>query len=192
MTRFLYFFVESRVFAADLFRLRGKVSRGEFQWAIRNDPGFHFLFYFRIATLYSKYSLLGLLGRIMYRKLTFLYGYQIPRRTCLGRGLRISHFGPLVINQLAKIGDNCYVSHNVTIGKANRGDYAGCPIIGNRVWIGPGAVIVGGISIGNNVLIAPNSYVNRDIPSNSIVIGNPAIAIANASATEGYILHVFE
>ncbi|MGL6039532.1 MAG: serine acetyltransferase, partial [Soonwooa sp.] len=57
----------------------------------------------------------------------------------------------------------------------------------DEVWIGPNAVIVGGITIGNNVLIAPNAYVNMDVPANSVVIGNPAQITPNNMATEGYI-----
>jgi serine O-acetyltransferase len=53
--------------------------------------------------------------------------------------------------------------------------------------MGANAVIVGGISIGNNVLIAPNSYVNFDVPDNSVVMGNPATIMARENATEGYI-----
>lgn len=62
----------------------------------------------------------------------------------------------------------------------------GVPTIGNEVWIGPNAVIVGGgITIGNNVLIAANSYFN--VPSNSIVIGNPGKIIPSTRATDVYI-----
>lgn len=63
----------------------------------------------------------------------------------------------------------------------------GVPTIGNDVWIDPNAVIVGGINIGDNVLIAANSFVNFDVPSNSIVIGNPGKIIPSVRATEGYI-----
>jgi len=63
----------------------------------------------------------------------------------------------------------------------------GAPTIGNEVWIGVNATIVGKISIGNDVLIAPNTYVNCDIPSHSIVFGNPCIIKHNDRATEGYI-----
>ena len=59
--------------------------------------------------------------------------------------------------------------------------------IGNDVWIGPNAVIVGNIKIGNNVLIAPNAYVNKDVPDNSIALGNPAQVFSKEDATEGYI-----
>ena len=62
-----------------------------------------------------------------------------------------------------------------------------CTYLGNSVWIGPNAVIVEKINIGDNVLIAANSYVNFDVPSNSIVIGNPGRDIPSANAIEGYI-----
>lgn len=67
------------------------------------------------------------------------------------------------------------------------GKNQGFPVIGDEVWIGTNAVIVGGITIGNNVLIAPNAYVNFDIPENSVVMGNPGKIYESENATEGYI-----
>lgn len=90
------------------------------------------------------------------------------------------------------IGKNCNISPNVVIGQTNKGKRKGAPQIGDEVWIGTGAVIVGKITIGNNVLIAPNSYVNFDIPSNSLVLGNPATIIPkDKSITEGYINNIY-
>lgn len=66
-----------------------------------------------------------------------------------------------------------------------RGKRAGCPIIGNKVYIASGTVITGKVKIGNNVLIAANSFVNFDIPDNSIVIGNKIVK--SDTATEYYI-----
>ncbi len=63
----------------------------------------------------------------------------------------------------------------------------GTPVIGNEVWIGINAAIVGKITIGDDVLIAPNRYVNCDVPSHSIVFGNPCIIKHRENATEGYI-----
>ena len=68
----------------------------------------------------------------------------------------------------------------------------GTPTIGNKVWIGINSTIVGKITIGDDVLIAPNSYVNRDIPSHSIVFGNPCIVKYRENATENYINNVKE
>ena len=64
------------------------------------------------------------------------------------------------MKEMTIIGDNCSITHNVTIVKTNRVSKKGCPVIGNEVWIGAGAVIVGKIIIGSNVLIAPNAFVN--------------------------------
>lgn len=60
-------------------------------------------------------------------------------------------------------------------------------MIGNRVWIGTNAVVVGNIVIGDDVLIAPNAYVNFNVPSHSVVVGNPAKIISRENAVEGYI-----
>src|SRR5690606_24072101 len=105
----------------------------------------------------------------------------------IGGGLYLGHWGAIVINPKAKIGKNCNLAQGVTIGQTNRGESAGVPVIGDNVWIGANAVIVGGITIGNNVMIAPNSYVNRSVASNSIVVGNPMSTKESENAVEGYI-----
>lgn len=74
-----------------------------------------------------------------------------------------------------------------SLDKRIGGGKQGAPIIGNEVWIGINAVIVGHVKIGDDVLIAPNSYVNCDVPSHSIVFGNPCIIKYRDNATEGYV-----
>lgn len=92
---------------------------------------------------------------------------------------------------MVELGDNCVLGAGITIGRENRGERNGAPTIGNLVWIGANAVVVGKITVGDNVLIAPNAYVNFNVPSNSIVIGNPGKIISNRpNATEGYIKNV--
>lgn len=88
-----------------------------------------------------------------------------------------------------RIGRNCNIHKGVIIGQTNRGINKGVPTIGDSVWIGVNAAIVGRITIGEDVLIAPNSYVNIDVPSHSIVFGNPCIIKHREKATEGYINH---
>lgn len=105
----------------------------------------------------------------------------------LGNGFIIEHINGIVINPLVSIGDNCNIYNGVTIGLEKRGKRKGVPTIGNEVWIGANACIVGKINIGNNVLIAPGAYVNFDVPDNSIVVGNPGKVIHNDRATEVYI-----
>ena len=74
-----------------------------------------------------------------------------------------------------------------TIGRNNRGNI-GSPVIGNQVFIGINATIVGNIHIGNDVLIAPNSYVNVNVPDHSVVIGNPGVIHHRDNATEDYVV----
>jgi serine O-acetyltransferase len=116
---------------------------------------------------------------------------QIPAETKIGKGFYIGHFGRIIIHPRVVMGENINIATGVTIGKSNRGMKRGTPTIGNNVWIGTNAVIVGDIVIGEDVLIAPNSYVNFDVPSHSIVIGNPAKIHFRANATEGYINRPF-
>ena len=114
---------------------------------------------------------------------------QIPYSTQIGEGFYIGHCGRIIINSDAVLGKNVNIATGVTIGQENRGARKGCPVIGNSVWIGTNAVIVGNIKIGDDVLIAPLTFVNFDIPSHSIVIGNPAKIIPSGNATDGYVEH---
>ena len=155
-------------------------------------PGFRYTFFLRYANHYKSTFLVGLLFRFILRRMGRKFGYQIPYSTNIGGGFYIGHFGTIVINHQAIIGKNCNIAHSVTIGMANRGKYKGVPTLGDKVWIGTGAVIVGQISIGSNVLIAPNSYVNTNVPPNSIVIGNPPNIISNEISTEGYIIDIYD
>lgn len=151
------------------------------------SPNLHYIYWFRNTQKYSKSSFLGKIYRIILRHYQIKYGFQIYPETEIGEGFYLGHWGALVINPKVKIGKNCNIAQGVTIGQANRGERIGVPEIGDEVWIGTNAVIAGHIKIGNNVLIAPNAYVNTDVPSNSIVIGNPAQITPNEKATNGYI-----
>ncbi|MEY8758552.1 serine acetyltransferase [Chryseobacterium tongliaoense] len=171
----------------DFYRESGKwLSRFEI-WAKCINPNLHFIYLLRKTQEYKKKSLPGTFWRFVLRHHQIKYGFQIYPETEIGEGFYLGHWGSLVINPNAKIGINCNIAQGVTIGQQNRGKNEGFPKIGNEVWIGPNAVIVGGITIGDNVLIGPNSYVNFDVPSNSVVIGNPGKIYSTENATEGYI-----
>lgn len=103
----------------------------------------------------------------------------------------MGHAYNITINCRATIGRNCNIHKGIVIGQANRGAHKGCPTIGDRVWIGINAAIVGKI-IGDDVLIAPNSFVNVDVPSHSVVFGNPCVIKHRDHATDGYVNNVVE
>jgi len=171
---------------ADLFRYSGESSSGKLLPALL-IPGFRFIFLLRKSARHDKNSIRGFIYRMLLYFHSHIYGFQIPPSTRIGKGLYIGHWGTIIVNGNAVIGDFCNLSPGVTIGQTNRGSNKGVPRIGNKVWIGTNAVIVGNISIGDNVLIAPNSFVNISVPSNSLVMGNPASIVPKENATEGYI-----
>lgn len=129
--------------------------------------------------------------QLLYRLLFYYYKkrnlIELSKETDIGEGLYFGHPYCITINPNVAIGKNCNIHKGVTIGQENRGERKGTPTIGNNVWIGVNATIVGKISISDDVLIAPNSYVNQNIPPHSIVFGNPCIIKAKENATDGYI-----
>ena len=90
----------------------------------------------------------------------------------IGYGLRISHFEGGVIINCKSMGCYCSVNSGVVCG--NNGGQQRRPIIGNHVNIAVGAKVIGEVVIGDNVLIAPNAVVVKDVPENVIVAGVPA------------------
>lgn len=112
---------------------------------------------------------------------------ELPARLKVGPGLFLGHPYCITINPDTVIGSHVNIHKGVTIGMENRGIRKGVPTIGNHVWIGVNATVVGKITIGDDVLIAPNSFVNCDVPSHSIVIGNPCVMKHKENATEGYL-----
>jgi len=121
---------------------------------------------------------------VYYRKKNLI---ELTENVVIGEGLYLGHAYCITINSEVVIGKNCNIHKGVTIGQENRGKRKGTPVIGNEVWIGINSTIVGRITIGDDVLIAPNSYVNCDIPSHSIVMGNPCMIKHKENATKDYI-----
>lgn len=114
-------------------------------------------------------------------------GIDFGGNTNIGEGFLIGHWGRIVVNCNAKFGHEIMLTHNVTIGRDIRGKRAGVPTIGNRVCIRTNSTVVGNITIGDDVIIAPNTFVNFDVPPHSIVIGNPATIHHRENATEGHM-----
>lgn len=132
----------------------------------------------------------GLWGMIYRKQLQYLEsrtGFSFENNMTIGDGLIIGHRGTIVINGQAQFGSQLFITHGVTIGRDIRGKRAGVPTFGDRVCIRANSTVVGNIMIGNDVLIAPNTFVNFDVPDHSIVIGNPAKIIHRENATEGHI-----
>jgi serine O-acetyltransferase len=113
-------------------------------------------------------------ARVRLARLAVHTGISIPPGS-FGPGLSIAHVGSIVVHDRARIGSFCRIHSSTNIG-VHQG---GVPRIGDRVYIAPGAVIYGAVSIGDDVMIGANSVVNSDVPSGVTVAGAPARIIAH-------------
>ena len=174
---------------SDLYRYCGKSSLKIFIKEYFINPGFKFMVWHRLSNYArTKNWLLYFIPWYKLRKLKFRFGYDIPAETTIGKGFYIGHIGGIVITSKAIIGNNCNISQGVTIGYSSRGKNKGYPTIGDKVYIGPGAVIIGNVKIGNNAAIGANAVVLKDIEENAVAVGVPS-KIMNFNGSEGYILN---
>lgn len=107
--------------------------------------------------------------KLRMRKYGRIVGCQFNPHT-IDFGIKIYHWGWMIVNSKAKIGKNLTIYPGVTVGASKDG----VPIIGNNVFLGLGSKVFGGITIGNNVIVAPNAVVVKDVPDNCVVAGVPA------------------
>lgn len=149
-----------------------------------------FLFLYRKAATAS-FAPTKFLYKALFRFWANRRGLELSTNQQIG-GVYLGHAYNITINSNAKIGRNCNIHKGVVIGQANRGSRKGYPTIGDRVWIGINSAIVGNVNIGDDVMIAPNSFVNVDIPSHSVVFGNPCIIKHRDWATAEYINNIVE
>lgn len=110
---------------------------------------------------------------LLYRFVTeCLFGYEIQAGATIGRRFTIHHGYAVVINKFVVAGDDFTIRHGVTIG--NRGKSNACPVIGNGVELGANVVIIGDITLGNNVIVGAGSMVLDSVPDNALVVGEKA------------------
>lgn len=115
---------------------------------------------------------------VLPKLLTFLifliYNSKVPYQASIGKGTTLGYGGiGVVIHSDSKIGSQCVIGQHVTVGGGNS-KYPGVPTIGNNVHISHGAIVFGGITVGNNVVIGANAVVNKPVPDNAVVAGVPA------------------
>jgi putative colanic acid biosynthesis acetyltransferase WcaB len=106
--------------------------------------------------------------------LDWFLNIDIPFKTKIGEGCIIYHGHSLVINADVVIGKNSILRHCVTIGNKGNNIDSRSPRIGDNMDIGSNSVIIGDIEIGDDVTIGSGSVVVKDVPSNCVVVGNPA------------------
>lgn len=116
---------------------------------------------------------LTILYRIMYRLCQWICGMMLPYTVRVGRRVRLDHFGGMIL-VAQTIGDDVIIRQNTTFGIDGLDALQDRPVIGNRVEIGAGAVIIGRLHVGDDAIIGANAVVTKDVPAGAIVGGVPA------------------
>lgn len=128
---------------------------------------------YRVSRFLYRYHI-PFLPKLIMLIIFLVYNSKIPYKAKIGRGTFCGYSGiGVVIHSDAEIGENCVIGQHVTIGGGNN-RYPGVPKIGNNVHMSHGAIVFGGITIGNNVTIGANAVVTKPVPDNAIVAGVPA------------------
>ena len=125
----------------------------------------------------------GVLTKQLFVRKSIKLGFTIPANV-FGPGLNIAHVGTIVVNRNARVGKGCWIYPGVNIG-ANTGGSDDVPILGDDVFLGPGAKVFGKIQIGDNTSIGANAVVTKSFPEgNQTIAGVPARKISENNSNE--------
>ena len=120
---------------------------------------------------------------VLNRLVQVFTGISISPGASIGPGLHINHFGGTIIGYDVVMGSNCNLSHGVTVGIAGRTN-RGMPHLGDRVFIGPGAKILGKITVGDDAAIGANAVVIKSVPPRAVAVGVPSRVISHKGSFE--------
>ena len=117
-------------------------------------------------------------SKMLHRFASHRAGVEFPWHTTVAPGLALTHARGIVINSRTRIGRNVTLFHGVTLGQKDEvfsdgSRISSCPVIEDDVWIGPNAIVVGGVTVGEGSKIAGGAFVFKNIPARCLVVGNP-------------------
>lgn len=147
-------------------------------------PGFHALFFYRLANIFWR-GRLYLLGRLVSHIGRFLTGVEIHPGARIGKGFFIDHGMGVVIGETSEIGDNVTLYHGVTLGGTSWQKGKRHPTLEDNVVVGAGAKILGPFKVGRNSIIGAGSVVVKEVPPYSTVIGIPGRVVHREGETGG-------
>lgn len=171
-----------KLLAEDLYRYSGNASAKQFVKHFIFTPGYKYTVWMR-STGYlkikkvTKYTLYPFFKFMLLRN-RYKYGIAIPENTVIGGGLFINRFGGIYVHNDAVIGRNCNITPGTLLGQINRGRKMGAPILGDRVFLGSGAKVVGKVYVGDDAAIGVNALVTDDVPAKGVMAAPQATMIS--------------
>jgi serine O-acetyltransferase len=166
---------------ADAARLRA--GRGRLYWleALLLDNGFQAVVCYRLARWF-KVRRIPFFGPATARFGLFLTGADLSPGAEIGPGLRISHGVGLVVGGCVKIGAGALLLHGVTLGAPSEERWREMPTLGDRVFVGAGAAVLGAVTVGDGAVIAAGAVVTRDVPAGATVVSTARAEILPSAA----------
>ena len=147
-------------------------------------PGFQLVLALRFQRSVGRVPIIGAgLRRVICHWTTLRFGCDVDPEAIIAPGFYVPHPIGIVIGGGIRIGRDVTILQNVTLGRSNR-DIHDAPVIGDRVEIGCGACVIGGISVGEGAIVGANSVVNKDVPAGAIAVGSPARIIWRTMSEE--------
>lgn len=145
--------------------------------------GLHAIWAYRVSHALHLAGL-GFLARLISQFMRFLTGVEIHPGAKIGRRFFIDHGTGIIIGETAVIGDDCLLYQGVTLGGTGKQVGKRHPSLGDRVVVGAGAKVLGGISIGSDTRVGANSVVLHDVPAHSTVVGIPGKVVRRRPSDE--------
>ena len=171
----------------DLYRYSGDYTFKSFIKHYIFSEGFKFSVWLRVCYFarqnkITKYTILPI-SILFYKHYKYKYGYDIPYAVEIGPGLLIFHISGVVFSP-QRAGKNITISQCSTVGMTIKDGKKQYPILGDNIYIAPGAKIIGGIVVGNNVAVGSNCVLNKSVKDNSVVVGIPGEVISYNGADQ--------
>lgn len=156
----------------ELIKKRDPAARNTFE-ILLTYSGLHAVQAYRKSHWFYKHKMYTI-ARIISQWSRFCTGIEIHPGATIGKGLFIDHGMGVVIGETAEIGDNCLIYQGVTLGGTGKDKGKRHPTLGNNVMVGAGAKVLGPFKVGDNVKIAANAVVLKELPSDCTAVGVPA------------------
>ncbi|OFI05077.1 serine acetyltransferase [Clostridium acetireducens DSM 10703] len=179
-----------------------KTLRYDIKNVLKNDPAarnglevfllypcIHAIIFYRISHFFYKIKMF-FTARLISQIARFLTGIEIHPGAKIGKGLFIDHGMGVVIGETAEVGDNVTLYHGVTLGGTGKDTGKRHPTVGNDVFIGSGAKVLGPVVIGDGVKVGANSVILKDVPAHVTVVGIPGKIVRYHNKQEKTIIEI--